>query len=111
MGLQDLFNWHSQTATQTTPSMPAVADEDLPADVDEPPDHRRDEIKQSDFQKAAIRPQNSDRKVSLLTTALKNPEHEPQKSEISITTDLSRRRSMMSNASIASTAELTSDGG
>jgi len=111
MGLQDLFNWHSQTATQTTPSMPAVADEDLPADVDEPPEHRRDDVKQSDFHKSAVRPQLSSRKVSLLTKALKSPELESYKPDIHVTPDLPRRRSLTSNASIASTAELTSDGG
>jgi len=65
MGLQDFFAWRSQTAA----NLPAVADEDMPADIDEPPDHRilRDQPN-SDFSKSAVRPQ-SDRKESLLTKA------------------------------------------
>jgi len=111
MGLQDLFNWHSKTATQTTPSMPAVTDEDLPADVDEPPDHRHEESLKPDFHKSEIRPSPMSRKVSLLTQALQQPEQETYKPEIHVSTDMSRRRSMMSNTSMSSTAELTSDGG
>ncbi|KAH9223817.1 hypothetical protein DL95DRAFT_419764 [Leptodontidium sp. 2 PMI_412] len=97
-------------------SVDALADEDLIADVDEPPDNRtrRDQAQaRADFQKSLVRPKN-DRKESLLTKAFHTgPEYEtePHKSDIHITTDLTRRRSMMSNASIASTAELTSDGG
>ncbi|KAH8595590.1 hypothetical protein B0O99DRAFT_652054 [Bisporella sp. PMI_857] len=90
--------------------MPAVADEDLVADVDEPPDHIK-EKNQEDFHKASIASQATIRKQSLLTQALQNPEPKSTTTEIRLTTDLSRRRSMLSNASIASTAELTSDGG
>jgi len=108
MGLQDFFTWRSQTAA----TLPAVADEDVLADTDEPPDHRLSHDQpQSDFFKSTVRPQN-DRKESLLTKAFqKTSENELNKPEIQITTDLIRRRSMMSNASLASTAELTSDGG
>jgi len=109
MGLQDLFNWRSQTAVQTAASMPAVADEDLAADVDEPPDHRS-ASDPTGFHKSTIRPQSL-RQESLLTKALKSPELEETKPKIHVATDLSRRRSMISNASLASTAELTSDGG
>ncbi|CZT05579.1 uncharacterized protein RAG0_11600 [Rhynchosporium agropyri] len=110
MGLQDFFTWRPKTSATS----PSSAEEDLVADVDEPPDNqiRRDEV-HTEFQKSLIRPQN-DRKVSLLTKAFHAPpEHETElsKSDMHITTDLTRRRSMMSNASIASTAELTSDGG
>ncbi|KAK0112974.1 hypothetical protein ONS95_014688 [Cadophora gregata] len=109
MGIQDFFTWRPQTSATS----PSLADEDLVADVDEPPDHstRRDQA-QAEFQKSLIRPQGA-RKESLLTKAFHAPEHETEihKSDIHITTDLTRRRSMMSNASIASTAELTSDGG
>ena len=109
MGIQDFFTWRPQ-ASATSPSL---ADEDLIADVDEPPDNqtRRDQT-HAEFQKSLIRPQ-SVRKESLLTKAFHAPEHETEihRSDIHITTDLTRRRSMMSNASIASTAELTSDGG
>jgi len=112
MGLQDFFTWRPQASATS----PALADEDLIADVDEPPDNqiRHDQAQaQANFQKSLIRPQN-DRKESLLTKAFHaGPEHENElhKSDIHLTTDLTRRRSMMSNASIASTAELTSDGG
>ncbi|PSS16865.1 hypothetical protein M430DRAFT_51199 [Amorphotheca resinae ATCC 22711] len=90
--------------------MPDIADDELVADVDEPPDHRHTQ-QQSDFQKSTIRTQLQ-RKESLLTRALKTPEPEVlKKPDVHITTELSRRRSMNSNASSASTAELTSDGG
>ncbi|KAL2074531.1 hypothetical protein VTL71DRAFT_8309 [Oculimacula yallundae] len=110
MGLQDFFTWRPQTSATS----PSLADEELIADVDEPPDNqtRRDQIN-ANFQKSLVRPQ-ADRKESLLTKAIHaGPEHEIEhpKSDMHITTDLTRRRSMMSNASIASTAELTSDGG
>jgi hypothetical protein len=110
MGLQEFFNWQTQARTQTTNTIPAVADEDLVSDVDEPPDHIREkEHERHDFHKFALRPQ-SDLKVSLLTVALKHPEIEPRP-VVHVATDLARRRSGMSNASLASTAELTSDGG
>lgn len=93
-------------------NMPAIDDEDVTADADEPPDHRPSN-KQSkpDFHKSTIRPQ-TDRKESLLTIALlTSPDSENLKPEIHGSTDLSRRRSTTSNASIASTADLTSDEG
>lgn len=87
-------------------------DEEVPADVDEPPDNRlpRDLPSHPDFHKSMIRPSN-DRKESLLTRALAQTESENTKPIVQVTADLTRRRSMLSNASIASTAELTSDGG
>lgn len=56
MGLQDFFTWRSQAMANT----PAVADEDVPGDVDEPPDHRtpRDMHIHPDFYKSTIRPNN-----------------------------------------------------
>ncbi|PBP24327.1 hypothetical protein BUE80_DR004645 [Diplocarpon rosae] len=91
-----------------------MADEDQPADVSEPPDNRNHcHQSHADFQKAWIRPQST-RNESLLTRAFHAPpdsEPEAKRSGLHLTTDLTRRRSMMSNASIASTAELTSDGG
>jgi hypothetical protein len=105
MGLQDLFIWRSQAVAAT---MPVVTDEDVVADVDEPPDHHPVQA-HPEFQKSAVRAQ-TDRKESLLTLALKNPETTHQKADGHVNTQLSRRRSMISNASLASTAELTSDG-
>ncbi|KAH6681650.1 hypothetical protein B0J14DRAFT_613520 [Halenospora varia] len=91
--------------------MATADEEELIADVDEPPDHRPQHI-QPNFHKSTVPRAQPERKESLLTRALlKNPETETTKPEIQITTDLSRRRSMISNASLASTAELTSDGG
>jgi hypothetical protein len=111
MGLQDFFNWRSQTVASSTAD---VADDEPVAEADEPPDHHSShEHTQPDFHKSIIRAQ-IDRKESLLTKALlKDPENETSKPEIQIISDLSRRRSMISNASMASasTAELTSDGG
>ncbi|KAI9055272.1 hypothetical protein LZ554_000234 [Drepanopeziza brunnea f. sp. 'monogermtubi'] len=108
MGIQDFFTWRQKSATTT----PDVADEDVPAEVDEPPDnHLRLPQSNTDFQKSLVRPQST-RKESLLTKAFHAPaEIETPKPTVSITKDLTRRRSMMSNASIASTADLTSDGG
>jgi hypothetical protein len=110
MGFQDFFNWRSQTAAANTD---AVADDEPAAEVDEPPDHHISfEQPPSDFHKTAVRAKMGDRKESLLTKALlRSPEAEEHKPEIHVATDLSRRRSMISNASMASTAELTSDGG
>lgn len=105
MGLQDLFIWRSQAAAAT---MPGIADDDVVADVDEPPDHHQAQH-HPEFQKSVVRAL-SDRKESLLTMALKTPELTTSKPDVHIHTDLSRRRSMISNTSLASTAELTSDG-
>lgn len=87
-------------------------DEEVPADVDEPPDNHlgHDLPSHPDFHKSLFRPTN-DRKESLLTKALTQTETEITKPNVQISSDLTRRRSMLSNASIASTAELTSDGG
>ncbi len=108
MGIQNFFTWRSQPAANE----PAIADEEIPADVDEPPDHRAPrEQSLPGFHKSTVRPQ-SDRKESLLTKAFqRSPEMAPSKPEIQVNTELTRRRSMISNASLASTAELTSDGG
>jgi hypothetical protein len=102
MPIMDFFShWRQQSATDT------VAEEEIAAEVDEPPDHHCQEI--TGFQKSTIRPK-SDRAESLLTRALQGPEADT-KPEIHVAADLSRRRSMISNTSLASTAELTSDGG
>ncbi|CAG8959177.1 hypothetical protein HYFRA_00012534 [Hymenoscyphus fraxineus] len=113
MGAQHLFSWRSQTTPARTTDT-AATDEEPPADVDEPPDNRsslEQQHLQPDFQKSTIQGR-SERKESLLTKALtKVPETKLPQPEIQIQGDLSRRRSMISNASMASTAELTSDGG
>ncbi|TVY23495.1 hypothetical protein LHYA1_G007427 [Lachnellula hyalina] len=108
MGLQDLLhNWRSHTVASTSA---VVSEEELAADVDEPPDHRSKQYQQADFYKSTVQSQGV-RKESLITKGLhKDPEKETSKPEVQVTTDLSRRRSMISNASVTSTAELTSDG-
>ena len=109
MGLQDLFIWREKTTLETAASMPAVADEDLAAEVDEPPDHSPQKIHE-DFHKSSIHSQAL-RKQSLLTQALTAPPQVTVPGIQSNTDFAARRRSMLSNASNASTAELTSDGG
>jgi hypothetical protein len=108
MGIQNFFAWRTQPAANE----PAITDDEIPADVDEPPDRRAPrEQSLSGFHKSAVRLQG-ERNKSLLTKAFqKNPEMEATKPGIQVSADLTRRRSMMSNASLASTAELTSDGG
>ena len=108
MGIQNFFAWRSQPAANE----PAVTDDEIPAEVDEPPDRRAPQEQQlTGFHKSAVRLQGEP-KESLLTKAFqKHPESDVSRPEIQVNTDLTRRRSMMSNASIASTAELTSDGG
>ncbi|RFU31801.1 hypothetical protein B7463_g4537, partial [Scytalidium lignicola] len=91
--------------------MPAVADEDLVADVDEPPDHHHT-LKHADtnFLKSAVRPQTT-QKESLLTKALTSSEPNSSKTGSHASPDFFRRQSTRSNTSLASTAGLTSDGG
>jgi hypothetical protein len=88
--------------------MPGIADDDVAADMDEPPDHHHAQ-QHPEFQKSTV-PAQSDRKQSLLTLALKTTETTTSKTDVHVNPDLSRRRSMISNTSLASTAELTSDG-
>jgi hypothetical protein len=80
-------------------------------DIDEPPDHRlisRQII--PEFHRSTIRPQK-DHPESLLTKALQSPTAEAFEPNIHVATEMSRRRSTLSNASAASTADLTSDEG
>jgi hypothetical protein len=90
-------------------TLPTTGDDDVVADVDEPPDHPRQNV--PEFHRSSIRPQGS-RKESLLTKALQtSPAAETFTHDLHLATDMSRRRSTMSNASAASTVDLTSDGG
>lgn len=96
----------------TSQNLPTSADDDMVADVDEPPDHRLP-ISQAlpEFHRSTIRPQK-ERLESLLTKALQtSPTTETFQPNIHITTEMTRRRSTLSNASAASTADLTSDEG
>lgn len=108
MEASDFFAWQSQTI----PAEPFMGDDDLADDVDEPPDHSALERESPSFQKSLIRPKGL-RTESLLTRQFTQSTipQEVQKPQIRIATDLSRRRSCISIASAASTADLTSDGG
>jgi hypothetical protein len=95
----------------TSHNIPTSGDDEMVADVDEPPDHRlplRHVI--PEFHRSIIRPQK-DHPESLLTKALQSPMIEAFEPNIHVATEMSRRRSTLSNASAASTADLTSDGG
>lgn len=88
-------------------------DEDLVAEVDEPPDHHATSTEVStDFHKSAVKPQPQ-RKESLLTMAFATTSvpSDSEKPAIRVMTDVYRRRSAHSVASATSTVDLTSDGG
>lgn len=76
-------------------------------DVDEPPDNRRRSPER--FRRAPIRRQSE--QTSLLTKAIQGVPEQDGHEERSAFFDYKRRRSMASNLSIASTADLTSDTG
>lgn len=99
------------TIRSTPHNPPSSGDDELVADVDEPPDHRlpfRQSI--SEFHRSTIRPQK-DHQESLLTKALQSPTAEASEPSVHVATEMSRRISTLSNASAASTADLTSDEG
>jgi hypothetical protein len=87
-----------------------VADEEVGADVDEPPDPLRvASATENDFKRTTIsRPQ--DYKLSLLTKAFQHSDDDTADTRPTLS-ECGRRRSMTSNISLASTADLTSDTG
>ncbi|KAI0115304.1 hypothetical protein F4814DRAFT_440239 [Daldinia grandis] len=85
--------------------MQHVPEDEAAAEVDEPPDNRRSRP-QTQFKRSVIR-KTADNSESLLTKAL----HHSEEDTINLSFDSSRRRSMNSNVSLASTADLTSDTG
>jgi hypothetical protein len=94
--------WPSQSTSM-------VGEEELLAEVDEPPDHILHPTS-SGFCRSMIRPKQ-DRQESLLTKALlSGPDAEMVRPEVHTSTEMARRRSTMSNTSMASTVDLTSDG-
>lgn len=105
MGRLDVLSWRSRTTANASGT--PVSDDDLVADVEEPPERHP-----TKFSKSAIRV-DTDRSESLLSMALKSPDADVYMKADMRGTDMVRRRSMMSNVSLASasTAELTSDGG
>lgn len=100
MDHHDILAWGATTAN----TMPTTGEDDIPADIDEPPDvlfqHK------GDFHRSTIK-LNLDRNESLLTRALT----ETTKSDSEVANDILRRRSLLSTTSAASTVDLTSDGG
>lgn len=84
------------------------AEDEVPAEADEPPDGRASSSAQGQFQRTKVlKPR--DPTHSLLTKALHQPEEEAV--PVGFSTATTRRRSMNSNISLASTADLTSDTG
>ncbi|KAI1777697.1 hypothetical protein F4818DRAFT_322336 [Hypoxylon cercidicola] len=81
-------------------------EDEAAAEVDEPPDDRRSRRTSSQFKRSAVR-KVGDHSESLLTKAL----HHSEEDTVQLHFDLSRSRSMNDNASLASTADLTSDTG
>src|SRR5277367_1730562 len=95
------------TIHPTSHNIPTSGDDEMVADVDEPPDHRlplRPVI--PEFHRSTIRPQK-DHPESLLTKALQSPATDTFEPNIHVATGMSRRRSTLSNESAASTADLT----
>jgi len=99
-----------QILSSTTQDMPSVAETETGADVDEPPDFRRPLRTSQEFQRTAVRKPNCH--SSLLTKALQYPSDDDEEfhTHLAMLGRL-RRRSMTSNISLASTADLTSDTG
>lgn len=82
-------------------------DDEVAADVDEPPDDRQ--AAKNQFQRTTVR-KHVEPSQSLLTKALHH-ESDDEAGLLASGASTSRRRSMNSNASLASTADLTSDNG
>lgn len=95
-----------------TPNMPPVAEEEMGADVDEPPEYKSGQPGPGSpmFQKTTVR-KPGEGNSSLLTKALLNQDEDAAPDNRHINFSAERRRSMTSNVSLASTADLTSDTG
>ncbi|KAK6078561.1 hypothetical protein SCUP234_06184 [Seiridium cupressi] len=100
----NVLAWSSQSA-----HMQHEPDEEVAAEVDEPPDERYLSTIQTDFKRTIVR-KHSDNPQSLLTQAL-HPQSDEEDVPLDFVTLPSRRRSMNSNVSFASTADLTCDTG
>lgn len=101
----NILAWSAQSA-----HMQHEPEDEAAADVDEPPDNRDSRPLQADFRRTAVRKPAPVQTQSLLTKALHG------QSDDDITTETfspvqSRRRSVNSNISLASTADLTCDTG
>ncbi|OLN83326.1 hypothetical protein CCHL11_02991 [Colletotrichum chlorophyti] len=90
---------------------PAMVDDET-ADVDEPPDAQVPISPMSSmFKRNPIRRTTLDHNASLLTKALHSPSEDEEHDARPGRSFFARRRSMVSNISLASTADLTSDTG
>ncbi|KAI1116164.1 hypothetical protein F5Y14DRAFT_440131 [Nemania sp. NC0429] len=95
--------------TSTRARLQDAPDDEVPADVDEPPDSRLDmNSAHGQFTRAAV-PKIVDHTESLLTKALHESSEDNVRAAHSVVP--ARRRSLNSNISLASTADLTSDTG
>ncbi|KAJ2993804.1 hypothetical protein NUW58_g1734 [Xylaria curta] len=105
LATSSVLTWTSQGAhLQNAP------DDDVAAEVDEPPDPRFDlDYTRSQFKRAAV-PRLVDHSESLLTKALHQSGEESMIKPHQHSSSM-RRRSLNSNISLASTADLTSDTG
>ena len=96
----------------TNPDTPWVAhgSEEF-EEVDEPPElnFKKQQFSANDFQRTSIRP--STEKSSLLTKAINGNSDDDLYTPQNTTHTQQRRRSLVSNVSFASTADLTSDTG
>ncbi|KAI1840794.1 hypothetical protein JX266_013001 [Neoarthrinium moseri] len=98
----NVLAWSSQSA-----HMQHEPEDEAAAEVDEPPEHHYE----PDFKRTAVRKQ-ADHARSLLTKALHHEsDDEVEPTSFSFGTSPSRRRSMNSTFSLASTADLTCDTG
>ena len=77
--------------------------------VDEPPDHRNRRSAEQNFKRTAIKP--PERQDSLLTKAILQSDEDAAETNSIVMVNIHRRRSLTSNVSFASTADLTSDTG
>ncbi|KAI0128607.1 hypothetical protein BJ170DRAFT_336317 [Xylariales sp. AK1849] len=100
----DLLGWSSQGA-----HMQREPEDEVAAEVDEPPDDCISQRDQHEFKRSTVR-RNVDNSQSLLTKALHH-QSDDEAVRLNFHTSPSRRRSMNSNISLASTAELTCDTG
>ncbi|KAK0621363.1 hypothetical protein B0T17DRAFT_578977 [Bombardia bombarda] len=102
----NVLAWTTTTSANVEPSV----EEEAGADADEPPDCRRlaDSPISKQFKRAPIR-RGSEQHESLLTKALQS--HSDEDNFYSSSLRRTRRRSITSNFSLASTAELTCDTG
>ncbi|KAI0528106.1 hypothetical protein F5B22DRAFT_20357 [Xylaria bambusicola] len=104
LGTSSILAWSSQAA-----HLQHGPDDEVAAEVDEPPDSGSDPNSPRNQFKRTVVPRIADHSESLLTKALHQPSEDNIKSYHPVAPV--RRRSLNSNISLASTADLTSDTG